>query len=282
MSHDTATLEARSWAHWTTPSWVTVDGLETAYRREGAGEPLLFLHGAGLTRMWQPLYARLAESFDTIVPEHPGFGDTAMPEWLEGIDDLVLHYDALLDGLGLGDAPVHLAGHSLGAWIAASLAITYPRRFASLTLMAPIGLRVPEAPPADPFRWSPEAALETLFSGVGERYLEYLQQAGEVEDTLHAYGESIAFARLAWNPRYDVRLDRRLARVAAPTQVIGFADDRFVPAAHPRRWAELIPGARHRCLEGADGEPASHLAVVQQPAQLAALIGDHARANAIG
>ncbi|MBB4662169.1 alpha/beta fold hydrolase [Conexibacter arvalis] len=279
MAHDTATLEARSWAHWTTPAWATVDGLETAYRREGEGEPLLFLHGAGLTRMWQPLYARLAESFDTIVPEHPGFGDTAMPEWLDGIDDLVLHYDAFLDGLGV--ERVHLVGHSLGAWIAASLALTYPRRFASLTLMAPIGLRVPEAPPADPFRWSPEVALETLFSGVGERYAEYLEQAGEVEDTLHAYGESITFARLTWNPRYDVRLDRRLARVAAPTQVIGFADDRFVPAAHPRRWAELISGATHVELEGVGDEPASHLAVVQQPDRIAELIAAHAHRNAL-
>lgn len=281
MAHDTATLEARSWAHWTRPSWANADGLETAYRREGAGEPLLFLHGAGLTRMWLPLYARLAESFDVIVPEHPGFGDTAMPEWLEGIDDLVLHYDALLDALGLGDGRVHLVGHSLGAWVAASLALTYPRRFASLTLMAPIGLRVPEAPPADPFRWSPEVALETLFSGAGERYGEYLEQEGEVEDTLHAYGESITFARLTWNPRYDVRLDRRLARVASPTQVIGFADDRFVPAEHPRRWAELIPGATHVSLDGAAGEPASHLAIVQQPDRLAELIAAHARGNAI-
>lgn len=281
MAHDTATLEARSWAHWTTPERVIADGLETAFRREGAGDPLLFLHGAGLTRMWLPLYARLAGSFDVIAPEHPGFGDTAMPEWLEGIDDLVLHYDALLDGLGLGDRPVHLVGHSLGAWIAASLALTYPRRFASLTLLAPIGLRVPEAPPADPFRWSPEVALETLFSGVGDRYGEYLDQEGDVEDALHAYGESITFARLTWNPRYDVRLDRRLARVAAPTQVIGFADDRFVPAAHPRRWAELIPGAAHVELAGADGEPASHLAILQQPGRLAELIGAHARGHAV-
>lgn len=281
MAHDTATLEARSWAHWTTPERVIADGLETAFRREGAGDPLLFLHGAGLTRMWLPLYAQLAGSFDVIAPEHPGFGDTAMPEWLEGIDDLVLHYDALLDGLGLGDRPVHLVGHSLGAWIAASLALTYPRRFASLTLLAPIGLRVPDAPPADPFRWSPEVALETLFSGVGDRYGEYLEQEGDVEDTLHAYGESITFARLTWNPRYDVRLDRRLARVAAPTQVIGFADDRFVPAAHPRRWAELIPGATHVELAGAAGEPASHLAILQQPDRLAELIGAHARGHAV-
>ena len=35
-------------------------GLSVAYRRKGQGEPTLFLHGAGFTRMWLPFYERLA------------------------------------------------------------------------------------------------------------------------------------------------------------------------------------------------------------------------------
>jgi pimeloyl-ACP methyl ester carboxylesterase len=266
------TVEApRDWAHWTEPDWVEVDGLRTAYRRKGAGQPLLFLHGAGQTRVWLPLYEQLSAGYDVIVAEHPGFGDTPLPDWLRRIDDLVLHYDAFLRALGIEDA--HLVGHSLGGWIAAQLAIFYPQRFRSLTLITPIGLRVPEAPITDPFRLGPEQALEVLLSGApAEKYLEYFVQGDEIENTIQVYSESIAFARLLWNPRYDLTLDRRLGRIQIPTLVIGAQDDRLIPNVHTERWAELIPGAQRIVVAGDADEPTGHVLHIQQPARLAAAI----------
>lgn len=273
---DSQLEEPRGWAHWTEPDWVDVDGVRTAYRRKGDGEPLLYLHGAGLTRQWLPLYEELSRHFDVIVPEHPGFGDTPMPDWLRSVDDLVLHYDALLDALELEG--VHLVGHSLGAWIAASLAITYPRRFASLTLITPVGLRVPEAPISDPFRIGPDQAFEVLLNGApAEKYLEYFEQAGELEDTIQAYSESITFARLIWNPRYDIRLDTRLSRVRVPTLVIGADEDRLVPSVHVDRWAELVPRAKTTTVSGVNGEPTGHLLIIQQPERLADVVVAHAQ-----
>jgi pimeloyl-ACP methyl ester carboxylesterase len=272
---EAATAE-RNWTHWTEPSWVEVDGVNTAYRRKGSGEPLLFLHGAGLTRQWLPLFERLSERFDVVVPEHPGFGDTEMPAWLRGFDDLVLHYDSFVHELGLENP--HLAGHSLGGWIAADLAVFYPRRFASMALISAMGLRVPESPQGDPFRWSPEVADEKLLNGTGEHYEEFLRMEGDIEQTLHEYGEAITFARLTWNPRYDFKLDRRLARVKIPTVVIHSADDAYIPLAHAERWVELIDGAKLEVLEGRDGKPASHLAIVQHPDALAELVAANAEA----
>ncbi|MFT3865143.1 MAG: alpha/beta hydrolase [Solirubrobacterales bacterium] len=278
MAEATPDGNGGTWKYWTEPSRLEVDGLDTAYRRDGEGAPLLYLHGAGITRSWLPLYAELAKSFDTVVPEHPGFGDTPMPAHLKGFSDLVLHYDALLRELELED--VHLVGHSLGGQIAANLAIFYPERFRSLTLITPIGIRAPGEPLGDSFRWSPEVAAEKLLNGTAENYLEILEQGDPTEQTLHEYTESITFARLTWNPRYDIRLDWRLPRVKAPTLVLHAADDRLVPRSHSERYAELIPGAELSLLEGADGEPASHLAVIQQPEQIAARIADHAGAAA--
>ncbi|WP_037063042.1 alpha/beta fold hydrolase [Pseudonocardia acaciae] len=272
----TVSTEApRTWPHWTAPEWVTVDGADVGYRRRGTGTPLLYLHGAGLTRQWLPLYEALSAGFDVIVPEHPGFGDTALPSHIRTFDDLVLHYDALLRTLGVS-GPVHLVGHSLGGWLAADLAVTYPERFASLALMAPMGLRTPANPQADPFRWTERQADAHIFSGVAGRYGEFLEQEGGVDDYIHQYGESIAFARLAWNPRYDVRLEHRLARVQAPTRVIHFADDNFIPRELSARYAELIPGAELVLVEGAGGEPASHVSIIQQPDAIAALVAENA------
>jgi pimeloyl-ACP methyl ester carboxylesterase len=272
---ETSSIADRSWAHWTVPETIEVGGVETVYRRKGTGEPLLYLHGAGLTRAWLPLYEELSKSFDVIVPEHPGFGDTAMPQWLHGVDDLVLHYDQLLDALELED--LHLVGHSLGGWIAAYMTIFYRHRFRSLSLVAPLGLRVPEAPMADPFRLSPELAMDLLLNGAPpEKYAEYFQQQDDLEDMIHAYSESITLARLLWNPRYDVKLDHRLRHVSVPTLVIAAEEDRLLPEPHPQRWAELIDGARLTTVEGDPDEPSGHLVIIQQPERLARAIAEHA------
>ncbi len=171
MNSAAGTQEKKEGRFWTEPSFLAVDGLKTAYRRKGQGDALIFLHGAGMTRTWLPLYDAFAKSFDTIVPEHPGYGDTPMPETLDGFDDMVLHYDALIRDLKLS-GPIHLVGHSLGGWIAANLTIYFPERFASVTLMQPMGIRFPDEPTDDPYRWGPEDALAALFSGAGENYLD--------------------------------------------------------------------------------------------------------------
>jgi pimeloyl-ACP methyl ester carboxylesterase len=266
-----AQSQATPWPFYTPPETIDVRGVPTAYRRAGRGSAVVYLHGAGLTRRWTPFHERLSSRVDLVAPEQPGFGDTPLPPWLRSIDDVVLHLDDLLEGLGLGD--VHLVGHSLGGWIAADFAVTYPRRLRSLTLVAPLGLRVPDSPLYDIFRMTPEEADGTLFNGQAARYVEYLETGEPVEALVHGYGELTAAARLAWNPRYDHRLDRRLARVTCPSLVIVSQEDRVVPRAHGERYAELLPDARLAVVEGADA-PTGHLAMVQEPQRLADTIAD--------
>jgi pimeloyl-ACP methyl ester carboxylesterase len=260
----------REWAHYTEPSKVEVDGLEVAYRRKGDGPPLVFLHGTRTTRMWLPVYEELSADFDVIVPEHPGFGDTEMPGHLDGFDDLVLHYDAFLRALEI-ESP-HLVGHYLGGWIAAELAVFYPQRFPSLVLLNPTGLRLPEEVAVnDVFRLG-EAELDTLLNGRADEFTEYFEQENELEDVIHFYAEEITLARLTWNPRYDWRLDHRLARVAAKTTVIAAEEDRLVPVEMAARFAELIPGATLVTAGGEPSRPSGHLVHVERPAAVAELI----------
>src|SRR5262245_38055386 len=108
--------------------------------RDGQGEPLLFLHGAGGFPPWLPFFERLAAHFDVLIPEHPGFGKSDNPPWIRNIADLAMYYLDFLDELG--SPKVHLIGHSLGGWTAAELAVRNTSRLASLTLLAPAGIRV--------------------------------------------------------------------------------------------------------------------------------------------
>jgi pimeloyl-ACP methyl ester carboxylesterase len=265
-----ATTATKPWSpHYTDPDIVDVRGLPVAYRRKGSGPPTLFLHGAGGTRMWLPFYERMSESVDFVAPEHPGFGDTPSPDWLEGFDDLVLHYHDVLDTLGL--ERVHLIGFSLGGWISANVAIFYPERIKSLTLITPAGLRMPDAPMTDFMRMPPEKIPDLLFNGATQDYLDFLPDPHDLDTAIRGYGEASTFARLAWNPRYDYRLDRRVPNIAAPALVIEPDEDRLIPNAHAKRWAELLPNAR---LEQVSGQKntTGHGLIMQEPDRTAEVI----------
>jgi pimeloyl-ACP methyl ester carboxylesterase len=247
--------------YYTDPDWIDVEGVRVAYRRKGGGAPTLYLHGAGLTRMWLPFYERLSGSVDLIAPEHPGYGETEMPEWLDGFDDLVIHYDGLIEALSL-ERP-HLVGYSLGGWIAAELAVFYPRRFASVTLIVPAGLRIPGKPIGDLFAMMPDQAFATFFNDPAN-LAEVLPDFESLEEVEHQYGEAATLARLAWNPRFDPKLERRLPRVESPTLVVRAEQDRLIPDEMAERYAELIPGARIETVPGT-----GHALVVEQPERTA-------------
>lgn len=94
-----------------------------AYDRAGAGEPLLLIHGLGGERhVWEPVRAALAARRDTIAVDLPGFGESPAPASPAEADPAALArtMGGLLDALGL--RLVHVAGNSLGGWVALELA----------------------------------------------------------------------------------------------------------------------------------------------------------------
>jgi pimeloyl-ACP methyl ester carboxylesterase len=109
--------------------------------RSGSGEPLVLLHGLGLTwRCWKPVLRGLEALHDTIALDLPGFGDA--PPLRDGAPTVAALADAVeeeLDGLGV-DRP-HLAGNSLGGWIALELARRGRAR--TVVALAPSGLELP-------------------------------------------------------------------------------------------------------------------------------------------
>jgi pimeloyl-ACP methyl ester carboxylesterase len=265
VAQETEAQAARS-PHYTKPEVLEVRGLPVAYRRKGSGPPTVFLHGAGSTRMWLPFYERMSERVDFVAPEHPGFGDTPSPDWLEGFDDLVLHYRDLLDVLGLDR--VHLVGFSLGGWIAGEFGVFYPERLRSLTLITPIGLLAPGTQMVDLMRMPPEEIPQLLFNGRAANHLEFLPDPHDLDAAVRGYQEASTLARLIWNPRYDRKLDRRLGRITCPALVVEPDEDRLVPPAQGRRWAELLPNARLERVTGTE-RPTGHGLIMQEPERAA-------------
>jgi pimeloyl-ACP methyl ester carboxylesterase len=113
--------------------------IRLAFTRSGAGPSLVLLHALGSSRQaWDPVVAALAEQFDVIAVDLPGFGESpSLPPEVEPLPvALAASVAALLDDL---DVRVpHVAGNSLGGWVALELA--HLRPLASLTLLSPAGL----------------------------------------------------------------------------------------------------------------------------------------------
>ena len=134
---------------------LDVRGTRIRVLRGGSGAPLIFLHGASGHVGWLPFLERLSQRFDVIAPEHPGFGASDDPPWLDRPSDLAYFYLDLIAALKLDR--VHLMGTSLGGWIAAELAVRNTSRLASLTLVCAVGILANDgAPMDDMFRMSAE------------------------------------------------------------------------------------------------------------------------------
>src|SRR5579862_9555551 len=141
-------------------SVVAVGGCRIRLMRGGTGHPLVILHGA-TGASWLPFMQKLAQRFEVIAPEYPGFGESDTPDWLDTVHDLAYFHLDLLEQLHLES--VHLVGLSLGGWIAAELAVRSTERLASLTLVGAAGLHVADVAQTDPFLRNEEQRLRDFF-----------------------------------------------------------------------------------------------------------------------
>ncbi|MFN8640798.1 MAG: alpha/beta fold hydrolase [Candidatus Binatia bacterium] len=225
---------------------LDVRGTSTHVLRGGRGDPLLVLHPEFAARTWAPYHDALAARFHLIAPDHPGFGDSACPEWIDTVDDLVFHYLDLLDALAL--ERVAVVGTSFGGWIAAALAVAHPERIERMVLAAPAGVRVDGVARYDYFANPLEETARRLFHDPTRAAQLRLAEAG-AEDLVRGHRELTTLARLSWNPYlFDPKLQQRLPRVRTPTLIVWGDDDTVLPPAHGELFASLMPCATLRRL----------------------------------
>jgi pimeloyl-ACP methyl ester carboxylesterase len=234
--------------------------------RGGQGAPLVWLHGIDRVRPDDPVLAALARHRTVIAPLAPGYGDLTEIVDLRDVHDLALHYDTVLETLGVGR--VAIAGHSFGGMVAAEIAAHVPGRVSALMLASPLGLWNDAYPVADLVarRYSEMAALiwqgathrpepeEVASAESGEARIEALVGLANGLSTVVKY---------TW-PIPDKGLSRRLYRIASPTLVLFGAGDAYVPARYAEDFAAAIAGAR------AVVRPGSHMLPYEDPERFAA------------
>jgi len=105
--------------------------------RGPAGPAVVFIHGLGASMYsWRhQLEPVLAAGYRVIAFDNRGFGFSDRPARGYSNADYARLVVALLDSLGVDDAV--LVGHSMGAAIAAEVALTHPDRARGLVLIGP-------------------------------------------------------------------------------------------------------------------------------------------------
>jgi pimeloyl-ACP methyl ester carboxylesterase len=235
---------------------ITVDGARIRLLRGGPDRedapPLVFLHGAGGHTGWMGFLDELARDYRVFAPEHPGFGRSDDPPWLDGVGDLAYFYLDVLKALGLDR--VHLLGTSLGGWIAAELAVRDCTRLASLTLIGAVGITAGGRPIDDIFRMPVEDNLRRFYADP-ERAARRLADMTGIDMAVAAKNRATV-VRLAYRPCFhNPDLGKWLHRIAVPTLLVWGDKDGLVPPVFGEAYRALIPGSRLAVLSEAGHAP---------------------------
>jgi pimeloyl-ACP methyl ester carboxylesterase len=257
-------------------------GAALTQHRAGGGEPLVLLHGLGLTwRCWKPILPALEALHDVVALDLPGFGDApALDGRAPTVGALADAVEAELDRLRL-DAP-HVAGNSLGGWIALELARR--GRLRGVVALAPTGL---ELPPERAYvisinegmRLRAKAAAPVAGIVAGNaltrtavlapmRRRPWRVTAADGAAEIRAFGRSPGFQpTLYWTLAAQAALG--LDRIGVPVRVCFGTRDVMLGAYTAPRFAAVIPGADLHRLPGC-----GHVPMADDPPLVATAILD--------
>ena len=246
--------------------WIEANGASLRYDLSGSGnETAVLIHEVGgCLESWDDALPEFQNAFRVLRYDQRGFGLSEKTRVIT-MDAIVADLTGLLDALGI-HRPVHLAGCAMGAAIALAFAGRYAHRVRRIVAASP-------------------ATSATADGAARRKRIEEIEQGGvrsvEPSSLSASYPESMraldraryerfrrrwlgndpaamaAMLRMSMSPAFDRSFD--LARVTAPTLVIGCTDDGIRPPEMIARVAKSIPGATY--VEATSG----HFMVVETP-----------------
>jgi pimeloyl-ACP methyl ester carboxylesterase len=250
---------------------LSLDGVTIGYDVFGEGDPVMLVCGCGQPAIaWQMSLVPMLVSagYQVVTFDNRGVEPSSSPPAPYRVSDLVADTIGLLDHLDIGS--VRIAGHSMGGWVAETMAIESPARIRGAALMGSCNVgtaweRAITTVERDLARLGHTMpplfhATETL------RYLPNhdLQDDAVVEAWLAMIGDLPAWpnpgrlgqyeACLAWTN--DPERTRAWSTISVPCLVLAFEHDIDSPPQRAQQAADAIPGSRFVEIAGA-----SHLGI---------------------
>jgi pimeloyl-ACP methyl ester carboxylesterase len=267
---------------------VTASGVRLRVSEEGAGEPVVLLHGLFVDHSsWSGVVPRLRDQFRLIAPDLPGFGASEKPaasRFPYGVDAFAEAIADLYAGLGLGRAS--LVGHGLGGAIALTLAARHPELVQRLVLIDALcyeaRLDMQRRLALIPFvgslvfkqLWSKATFRayfrDAMFAVPGAVPQERVDHYYETFNSPAARGSALATLRSTVDTRAVVA---QTTRIQTPTLVIWGRRDKIYPAGLGQRLAREIRGAGFEVVD------AGHAVHEEAPDRVALLIARFLKAE---
>ena len=263
--------------------WLEVRGRDVSVIDSGGdGPPLLWLHGlGGVWQNWLLNIPAFMGSHRCVAVDLPGFGQSQMPAGEISIPGFAATVDEVCDRLGL-ENPI-VVGNSMGGFVGAELAVSFPTRIAKLVLVSAAGLsteylaREPLLAAARAFavltartglRGSPvvkRARLRRLALQPVVRYPERLSLplASELVRGANADGFLPAFEALMGYSFRD-----KLQRIEVPVMIVWGRNDMLVPVEDADMFEHLIGENAHSVIF----EDTGHLAMMERPSRFNELL----------
>ena len=266
-----------------TPHWLDLDGLRLHYLDEGAGDPVLLLHGEPTwSFLWRRLIPPLAARRRVVAPDLLGFGRSDKPT-----DAGWYSYDRHVDTIArlvseLGLERLTVVVHDWGGPIGMRLAVEHEERVERLVILD-TGIGGGSAPSETWLRF--RAVVRELGGALDIGRLVAAGTAQGLADdvragydapfpTAESKAGALAFPELVpTDPAHPsaaamLRVRDALMRWRKPVLVVWGAEDAVLPPAVAARFVELLPNAQGPVLLAG----ASHFLQEDRPDELAAAI----------
>lgn len=227
---------------------IDCGGVEVFACQEGHGEPLLLIHGLGMSsRLWEKQFPAFSPHFRTVAADLRGFGQSSRPRHAGAYDIEVLASDMAVVMRHLEMDCCHVLGTSMGGFVAQALALAEPERCRSLILCH-------TAPQME----IPQEVLEQRIEALGtlsmREYGALVAEQALAPGTDHALvgwlidmvaqNDKEAYLQVLTEGLRDFNVREQLHRIAVPTLIIAGQHDRVLPPSGARQLAGLIANAQ--------------------------------------
>ncbi|MFN2467980.1 MAG: alpha/beta fold hydrolase [Gaiellaceae bacterium] len=258
---------------------VAVPGGDLHVEERGSGDPLLLIQGLGYAVWaWRFSLDVFAERWRVVALDNRGAGRSFKPSGEYSIEQLADDAAAVLAALGIDRA--HVLGHSMGGYVAQTLALRRPDRVDSLVLCG-TGAGSPThepIPPSTVRAWAAVAGLPPEEFARQTMHLSFSRGWAAANGTLY---EDLLAARLefptppeCWRAQFDacvrfVEAGAPVERIEARTLVLHGDLDEVVPVSNGRALARRIPDAELVEFPGA-----GHNLPLEEPERFNAVVAD--------
>lgn len=254
-----------------------INNADIYYEVEGSGEPLLLIHGVrGSIRNWEYVRPIITKHFQTIFADLRGHGQSSELTEVTKVDTFAQDHIELLKHLKIDQC--HVAGHSLGGFIAQQMALDAPSQLKSLILIDTAPTTDVEGAQAQiklaqlAYGLSPEEAVEKSLDFAYYNPKKIRETPGMIDLLVFLQRDAQRLANshgYAMGAAASFNIQDRVNEITIPTLVIIAAQDETFPVKWGDFYKEHLPNVDVQIID-----ESNHGINFEQPKALVQTIAD--------